>query len=30
MSLIGVYLAKIYNEIKGRPKYIVTEKLHKK
>jgi glycosyltransferase involved in cell wall biosynthesis len=29
MSLIGVYLAKIYNEIKGRPKYIVTEKLHK-
>jgi glycosyltransferase involved in cell wall biosynthesis len=29
MSLIGVYLAKIYNEIKGRPKYIITEKLHR-
>jgi dolichol-phosphate mannosyltransferase len=27
LTLIGVYLAKIYTEVKGRPKYIVAEKL---
>jgi glycosyltransferase involved in cell wall biosynthesis len=27
MTLIGVYLAKIYNEVKGRPKYIISEQI---
>ncbi len=27
MTLIGVYLAKIYSEVKGRPKYVITERL---
>jgi glycosyltransferase involved in cell wall biosynthesis len=27
MTLIGVYLAKIYNEVKGRPKFIISERI---
>ncbi len=27
LTLIGVYLAKIYNEVKGRPKYIISERI---
>ena len=29
MGIIGIYLAKIYEELKGRPRYIISEKLRK-
>lgn len=28
LGIIGYYISKIYNEIKGRPRYIVTESLN--
>lgn len=30
LGIIGYYISKIYNEIKGRPRYIVTESLNEK
>jgi hypothetical protein len=29
LGIIGEYIARIYKEVKGRPKYVVTEKFRR-
>jgi dolichol-phosphate mannosyltransferase len=29
LGIIGIYIAKIYEEVKGRPRYIIVERIDK-